>query len=97
MFEVGRPTGDVEIVAVCPDAIMYAVAGALAMQERPMGSSIGYANVHREAIDLVRSQTLNVRQFISSVIAMDDVVDEGLRKLRDAGETEVKILVKIDQ
>src|SRR5699024_2395208 len=63
MFEVVRPTGHVEIVAVYPEAIMFAVADALTMQERTMGSSIGYANVHREAIDLVRSQKLNVRQF----------------------------------
>jgi len=97
MFEVVRPTGHVEIVAVYPEAIMFAVADALTMQERTMGSSIGYANVHSEAIELVRSGKLNVRQFISSVIEMDDVVDQGLRKLRDAGETEVKILVKIDQ
>lgn len=43
------------------------------------------------------AQKFNVRQFISSIIAMEDVVDEGLRKLRDAGDTEVKILVNIDQ
>lgn len=97
MFDVVRPTGHVEIVAVYADTVDFDVAQALTMQERTIGSSIGYANVHAEAIDLVQSGKLNVRQFISSIIEMDDVVDQGLRKLREAGETEVKILVKIDQ
>lgn len=97
MFEVIRPTGHVEIVAVYADSVEFSVADALTMQERTLGSSIGYANVHEEAIELVRSGKLNVGQFISSVIDMDDVVDQGLRKLREAGETEVKILVQIDQ
>lgn len=97
MFEVIRPTGHVEIVAVYADTLDFAVAQALTMQERTMGSSIGYANVHAEAIELVQSGQLDVRQFISSVIDMDQVVDQGLRKLREAGETEVKVLVKIDQ
>src|SRR5699024_8927239 len=74
MFDVVRPTGHVEIVAVYADTVDFDVAQALTMQERTIGSSIGYANVHAEAIDLVQSGKLNVRQFISSIIEMDDVV-----------------------
>lgn len=87
--------GHLEIVAVYTKPIQFDVAGGITMQERTIGSSIGYAHNHAEAIELATSGKVDLSQFISRTIRVEDIAEDGFRRLRDHGETEVKILVEM--
>lgn len=55
--------------------------------------SLAYAGRHPEVIELIRDGVVDVEQFITGRIALDDIVDQGFRELIDHKETNVKILV----
>lgn len=69
------------------------LTGQLIMGDKVIGGSIGYANDHVEAIELARSGAVDLSKFITRKISVDDIVEDGYKRLRDHGETEVKILV----
>lgn len=91
------PGGHLEILAVYTKPIEFDVAGKITMQERTIGSSIGYAHNHPEAIELATNGKIDLGRFISSVIPVADIVEKGYKRLRDEGETEVKILVEMTE
>lgn len=86
--------GHLEIVAVYSKPVQFDIAGGITMQERTIGSSIGYAHNHPEAIELANGK-IDLSKFISSTIKVEDIVEDGYRRLRERGETEVKILVEM--
>ena len=65
------------------------------MQDREMGSSIGYANDHADAIELVQSGKIDLAPFITSRITADDIVEKGFHRLIENKDSEVKILVSM--
>jgi (R,R)-butanediol dehydrogenase / meso-butanediol dehydrogenase / diacetyl reductase len=66
---------------------------SLVFSEIRLVGSLAYANRHAEVIDLIRSGTVDVDQFITGRIGLDDIVESGFRELIDHKETNVKILV----
>ncbi len=65
------------------------------MQDRVLGSSIGYAIDHEEAIELVRSGKVKLAPFITRRILVDDIVAQGIERLITHKDEEVKILVSM--
>lgn len=88
-----RPGGHLEVVAIHTTPVELDITGQLTMGDKSLGSCVGYANDHEEAIELVRSGKVDLKPFITSVIAAEDIVEKGYKQLRDHGESEVKILV----
>ena len=84
-----RPGGRLEVVAIHVTPGELDLTGQLIMGDKVVGGSIGYANDHVEAIELARSDKLDLSKFITRKIHVED----GYTRLRDHGETEVKILV----
>jgi (R,R)-butanediol dehydrogenase/meso-butanediol dehydrogenase/diacetyl reductase len=93
MFDSLGVGGHVEVVAVYTRTVELDITANLTMAEKTLGASIGYAHDHEEAIELARSGKVDLATFISSRIKVEDIVDKGLARLHDHGETEVKILV----
>lgn len=60
-----------------------------------LGASIGYANDHAEAIELVRSGEVDLAPFVTSRILVDDLVEKGIERLMSHKDEEVKILVSM--
>lgn len=87
--------GRLEVVAIHTKPLELDITGQLTMQDRVLGSSIGYANDHPEAIELVRSGKVNLAPFITSRILVDDIVEQGFRRLMEHKDEEVKILVSM--
>jgi (R,R)-butanediol dehydrogenase/meso-butanediol dehydrogenase/diacetyl reductase len=88
--------GRLEIVALHGKPVEIDIMDKLTMHDRVVGACIGYAHVHQEAIELVQSGKVDLAPFITSKISVDDVVDQGLRKLHEDQGDEVKILVSMD-
>ncbi|MFF5990983.1 2,3-butanediol dehydrogenase [Prauserella flavalba] len=66
---------------------------SLVLSEISLIGSLAYANRHPDTIRLVQDGVVDVEQFITGRIALDDIVDRGFRELIDHKETNVKILV----
>lgn len=88
-----RPGGRLEVVAIHVSPVELDLTGQLIMGDKAIGGAIGYANDHVEAIELARSGAVDLSKFITRKISVDDIVEDGYKRLRDHGETEVKILV----
>ncbi len=89
------PGGRLEIVAIHTKPVQLDIASQLTMQDLVLGSSIGYANDHSEAIELVRSGKVNLAPFVTSKILVDDIVQRGYERLITHKDEEVKILVSM--
>lgn len=88
-----RPGGRLEVVAIHMAALDLNLTGLLTMQDRVLGSCVGYANDHAEAIELAASGKVALKPFITGIIPAADIVEQGYRELHDRGEKHVKILV----
>jgi (R,R)-butanediol dehydrogenase/meso-butanediol dehydrogenase/diacetyl reductase len=86
--------GRLEVIAIHTKPVELDITGKLTMQDRVIGSAVGYANDHAEAIRLVNEGLVNVAPFITSRIKADDIVAQGYEKLLD-DRSEVKILVSM--
>lgn len=95
LLDVLGAGGRLEIVALHMDPVEIDILGRLTMQDRELGSVIGYANVHEEAIELVRSGKIDLAPFITSRILADDIVEKGIDRLIENKDSEVKILVSM--
>lgn len=95
LLDVLGPGGRLEVVAIHTHSIDFDIANKLTMQDREMGSSIGYANDHADAIELVRSGKVDLSPFITSKIRADDIVEKGFNRLIENKDSEVKILVSM--
>jgi (R,R)-butanediol dehydrogenase/meso-butanediol dehydrogenase/diacetyl reductase len=84
-----------EVVAIHTRPVPLDITAQLTMQDRVIGSSIGYANDHAEAIDLVRGGKVNLAPFVTGRILVDDIVEQGVERLISSRDEEVKILVSM--
>jgi (R,R)-butanediol dehydrogenase/meso-butanediol dehydrogenase/diacetyl reductase len=87
--------GRLEVVAIHTKPVSLDITAHLTMQDRVLGSSIGYANDHNEAIELVLSGKVDVAPFVTSRILADDIVEKGFERLTTHKDEEVKILVSM--
>jgi (R,R)-butanediol dehydrogenase/meso-butanediol dehydrogenase/diacetyl reductase len=87
-----RPGGTCVNVSIWGHPATFDV-NSLVLSEIRLIGSLAYAGRHPEVIDLVRDGVVDVEQFITGRIALDDIVDQGFRELIDHKETNVKILV----
>lgn len=87
--------GRLEVVAIHTKPVELNITGQLTMQDRVLGSSVGYAGDHAEAIELVRSGKVDLAPFITSKIVVDDIVEQGFERLMMSKDDEVKILVSM--
>lgn len=85
--------GRLEVVAIHMRPIELDITAQLTMQDRVLGASIGYANDHAEAIELVRSGKVDLAPFITGRIKVEDIVEHGFQQLLTNKDHEVKILV----
>ncbi|AWB86175.1 2,3-butanediol dehydrogenase [Mycetocola zhujimingii] len=95
LLDVLAPGGRLEIVAIHTHPIEIDIAAELTFGDRVLGSSIGYANDHPEAIELARSGKVNLAPFITSKIVVDDLIEKGIERLVSNKDNEVKILVSM--
>ena len=95
LLDVLGAGGRLEVVAIHTKPVELDIVGGLTMQDRVMGSSIGYANDHEEAIELVSSGKVDLAPFITSKIVVDDIVEKGFERLITNKDNEVKILVSM--
>jgi (R,R)-butanediol dehydrogenase/meso-butanediol dehydrogenase/diacetyl reductase len=87
--------GRLEVVAIHTRPVSLDITAQLTMQDRVLGSSIGYAHDHDEAIALVRSGKVDLAPFVTSRIRVDDIVPLGFERLLSHKDEEVKILVSM--
>lgn len=87
--------GHLEILAVYSHDVALSPAANLTMSERSISSAIGYAHDHEYAIELAASGKVDLSKFITSKIKPEEIVEKGLKRLRDHAEEEVKILVEM--
>lgn len=95
LLDVLGAGGRLEVVAIHTKPVELDIVGGLTMQDRVMGSSIGYANDHEEAIELVQSGKVDLAPFITSKIVVDDIIEKGFERLITNKDNEVKILVSM--
>lgn len=86
--------GRLEIVALHGKPMEIDIMGKLTMGDRVMGASVGYANDHEHAIELVRSGKVDLAPFITARIKVEDLISHGFERLV-ADRSEVKIVVSI--
>lgn len=87
--------GRLEVVAIHVKPIELNITAQLTMQDRILGASIGYANDHAEAIELVRSGKVDLAPFITGRIKVEDIIEQGFQQLITNKDHEVKILVSM--
>lgn len=95
LFDTLGPGGRLEVIAIHVAPYELDITGRLTMQDREMGSSIGYANDHAEAIRLVNEGLVDLAPYITSKIKAEDIVEQGYQKLLN-DRSEVKILVSMN-
>ena len=88
-----RPGGTCVNVSIWGHPATFDV-NSLVFSEIHLIGSLAYANRHEEVIELIRSGTVDVDQFITGRIGLEDIVDRGFRELIDRKESNVKILVQ---
>ncbi len=88
-----RPGGTCVNVSIWGHPATFDV-NSLVFSEIHLIGSLAYANRHEEVIELIRSGTVDVDQFITGRIGLSDIVDRGFRELIDHKESNVKILVQ---
>lgn len=94
LLEVLGAGGRLEVIAIHTKPVELDITNQLTMQDRVVGSSIGYAHDHADAIELVSSGKVDLAPFITSKIVVDDIVKNGFERLIE-NKDEVKILVSI--
>lgn len=87
--------GRLEVVAIHSRPVEIDITAQFTMQDREMGSSVGYAHDHADAIELVRSGKVDLAPFITSRIRADEIVEKGFQQLITNKDSEVKILVSM--
>jgi (R,R)-butanediol dehydrogenase/meso-butanediol dehydrogenase/diacetyl reductase len=88
-----RPGGTCVNVSIWGHPATFDV-NSLVFSEIHLVGSLAYANRHEEVIELIRSGTVDVDQFITGRIGLADIVDRGFRELIDHKESNVTILVQ---
>ena len=87
-----RPGGTCVNVSIWGHPATFHV-NSLVLSEIRLIGSLAYAHRHAEVIELIRSGTVDVDQFITGRIALEEIVASGFQELIEHKETNVKILV----
>lgn len=95
LLDVLGAGGRLEVVALHTAPVEIDITAELTFGDRVLGSTIGYANDHPEAIELARSGKVDLAPFITSKIVVDDLVEKGFERLITNKDNEVKILVSM--
>ena len=93
LFDILGARGHLEVVALHTEPYPLEIAARLMRFDRSIGSSLGYAVDHAEAIDLARSGRVRLGGFITSWIPAEDIVEKGFKRLLTDRDSEVKVLV----
>ena len=96
LLSVLRAGGRLEVIAIHMKPVELDITGLLTMQDRVMGSSIGYANDHPDAIELVSTGKVDLAPFITSKIQVEALIEKGFERLISNKDNEVKILVTME-
>ncbi len=95
LFDATRPQGIIVIVSIWGKPAELDMQ-KIVLKEIDMRGTIAYVNNHPEAIELAASGKLDLSQFITGKILVDDLVDKGFDTLINHNETAVKILATTD-
>lgn len=87
-----KPTGVLVVISIWGQQATVDM-GKLVLKEIDMRGTIAYVNCHPETIKLVQQGKVNLKPFITKVIGLDGLVDDGYDTLIHHNETAVKILV----
>ena len=87
-----RPGGTCVNVSIWGHAASFDM-NSLVLSEITLLGSLAYANRHPDVIGLVQDGVVDVEQFITGRIPVDDIVHRGFTELIEHKETNVKILV----
>lgn len=87
-----KPNGELMIVSVFANPIEYHPTVQV-VGEKNINSSLGYNNIFAKAIDLLSKGSLKVEPVITSMISLDNIVEDGFEKLIN-DKNECKILVR---
>ena len=87
-----RPGGTCVNVSIWGHPATFDVNSLVFSEVRLVGS-LAYAHRHADVIALIRDGVVDVGQFVTGRIGLDDIVDQGFRELIDHKESNVKILV----
>lgn len=92
LIDALRPQGVLTVVSIWGKRASVDMH-KIVMKEIDLRGTIGYVNSHPATIELVRSGKVNLAPFITGVIGLDHLIDEGFDTLIHRNETAVKILV----
>lgn len=92
LLEALRPKGVLQVVAIWSKKASIDLF-QIVMKEIDVRGTIAYVNTHPHTIELLESGKLNLRQFITGKIGLDDLITKGFDTLINHNETAVKILV----
>lgn len=88
-----RPGGTVVNVAIAGKPLTVDLLPLIVKELRILGS-ICYADDHPAAIQMLTDHEFPVEQFVTGRIALEDLVDKGIRAMGDDPESQVKVLVE---
>lgn len=92
LIDAVKPTGVIVVESIWGHPASLDVQ-KLVLKEIDLRGTIAYVNSHPDTIELVKSGKVSLKPFITGVIGLDGLVDEGFDTLINRNETAVKILV----
>ncbi|WP_104131240.1 2,3-butanediol dehydrogenase [Cryobacterium sp. M91] len=92
LVDAVKPTGTIVNVSIWGRPATIDMV-KIVTKEIALIGTMAYAHDHPAVIKLVQDGKIKLEPFITSRIALDDVVEEGFKRLINNNETEVKILV----
>lgn len=92
LLDAVKPTGVVVVVSIWGHPASLDMQ-KLVLKEIDLRGTIAYVNSHPDTIALVQSGKVSLKPFITGVIGLDRLIDEGFDTLIHRNETAVKILV----
>lgn len=92
LIDAVKPTGVIVVESIWGHPASLDIQ-KLVLKEIDLRGTIAYVNSHPETIALVQSGRVSLKPFITGVIGLDRLIDEGFDTLIHRNETAVKILV----
>ncbi|MEF2291414.1 MULTISPECIES: 2,3-butanediol dehydrogenase [Virgibacillus] len=85
--------GEVMVLSIIPEPVKVDIL-QLTFKEANITSTLAYRNIFPEVIALIASGVLDVKKVVTKKIALDQIVEDGI-KLLDSDKSQAKILVKV--
>ncbi|MEZ7004779.1 2,3-butanediol dehydrogenase [Streptomyces sp. AD55] len=92
LFDAVKPGGVITVISIWGKPASLDMQ-KLVLKEVDLRGTIAYVNSHPQTIRLVQEGRIDLSQFITKTIKLDDLVSEGFETLIHRNETAVKILV----